>query len=257
MLPIHKALPDTYDYDAIPAGYYFNAMQEGPRIQRFWHQKKFQEIAKRIHPNERVLDFGCGPGSFLWMLNQRHLNIHCTGIDIAGSQLDFARNICKSFPSTSFVGINTDNIRLPFDDNSFDVVTMIEVIEHIHPYKAYKILAELRRVLKKNGRLLITTPNYRSLWPLIEALMTKFTKVKYDHQHISKFTPNAFAKLIEAAGFEIKSFYTIFIFAPFISSFSQWFSNFLHHIERKFPLRAGSILVAEGNVSNMDSHIEP
>ena len=68
MLPVHQTPRQTpksvYNYDEIPAGYYFEAMVKGKPAQRFWHQKKFEAVAARIQDGERVLDFGCGPGSF-------------------------------------------------------------------------------------------------------------------------------------------------------------------------------------------------
>src|SRR5882672_1342509 len=50
-------------------------------------------------------------------------------------------------------------------DERFDAITMIELIEHLPPADARRLLAEARGLLSPQGRLVVTTPNYRSLWP--------------------------------------------------------------------------------------------
>ncbi len=60
--------------------------------------------------------------------------------------------------------------RLPYDDRTFDVVTIIELVEHLHDAEALELLEEASRVTAPGGRLILTTPNYASIWPLLERL---------------------------------------------------------------------------------------
>jgi ubiquinone/menaquinone biosynthesis C-methylase UbiE len=254
MFPIHKARASVFNYDDIPAGYYFQVMAKGSGVQRFWHRKKFEEVAKKIGKSDRLLDIGCGPGSFLFVVGQIKPDVQAVGVDVASRQIEFAiKNVQSQFKqgNISFQKLKSDDVKLPFPDESFDKVTCIEVIEHIHPHLAMKLLEEARRVLKPTGRLTVTTPNYRSLWPLIEFALELLSPVKYHEQHISKFTPNAFAKFLEAAGYEIKNFSTIFIVAPFFMTISPPLARFLHRIERKLPLLLGSLLMAECKISRL------
>src|ERR1700719_2852300 len=99
MLSIHRTKLTVFNYDEIPPGYYFKVMLQGSAIQRFWHQEKFREIARRIRDNERVLDVGCGPGSFLHILGEERPHVRATGVDIASGQIDFAtREIASRYP---------------------------------------------------------------------------------------------------------------------------------------------------------------
>jgi hypothetical protein len=100
-------------------------------------------------------------------------------------------------------------------------------------------------VLKPQGKLIITTPNYRSLWPFIEWGLEKTSPVKYHDQHISQFTPNAFVKFLEICGFEMKDLRTIFIVAPFLAGLSRGLARGVFAVERKVAPRMGSLLVAE------------
>jgi SAM-dependent methyltransferase len=139
---------------------------------------------------------------------------------------------------------------LPFPDNSFDTVTCIEVIEHLHPFIASQILAEASRVLKKDSQFILTTPNYRSLWPLLELVLERLSPVKYHEQHISKFTPNSFVKFVESCGLEVKNLSSIFYCAPFVSGISKTLANFLFVQENRLPTKLGSLLVLQARKIN-------
>ena len=239
MLPLHRAKYSVFNYEEIPAGYYYRVMMEGSPPHRFWHYEKFREVARRVPRGAKLLDFGCGPGSFLDVVGSERADVSAVGVDIAGRQIDFAETqVGAKYPRERifFQKVEENVERLPFADASFDVVTSIEVIEHIHPYHAIRFLLEARRLLKSDGLLLVTTPNYRSLWPLIEWGLELTSPVKYHEQHISKFTPNAFVKFLETAGFAVKRTSSIFVVAPFLA-----------HV----PLLARAAFAAEKSLNHM------
>lgn len=68
--------------------------------------------------------------------------------------IDYAR---KKIPKASFFVGSVNN--LPFEDNSFDVVIFLAVLEHIPKDTEPQALAEIHRVLKPNGLLILETPN--------------------------------------------------------------------------------------------------
>jgi 2-polyprenyl-3-methyl-5-hydroxy-6-metoxy-1,4-benzoquinol methylase len=247
MLPVHKTLKSVFNYDEIPPGYYYRAMREGSPIQRFWHRRKFEYVANRIPDGANVLDFGCGPGSFLAVLAEEKPHVRAVGVDIGSSQIDFAnREVGQLFPDRiKFEALPVTSETIPYPDASFDVVTSIEVIEHLHPAIAHRFLRDARRLLKPDGRLIVTTPNYRSLWPLIELMLERLSDVKYHDQHINKFTPSSLVKFVESGGFEARDVSTIFIAAPFLTPLSPGLADALHRLENTVQLRAGNLLVVE------------
>lgn len=247
MLPIHRTKNSVFNYSEIPAGYYYEVMLKGHAIQRFWHREKFLEVAKLVKSSgaKTVLDFGCGPGSFLAVLGETVPGIQALGVDIASPQIEFAgRNIAAKFPGNIKFQL-LDGEKLPYSDASFDAVTCIEVIEHIHPFLAAKILAEARRVLKPDGIFILTTPNYRSFWPMIEWLLERASPVKYHEQHISKFTPNSLVKFLETCGFEATGINSIFVAAPFVNALSGSLAQLLHRMEVKLRPLVGSLLILQ------------
>ncbi|MDR2937396.1 MAG: class I SAM-dependent methyltransferase [Prevotellaceae bacterium] len=230
----------AFNYDDIPAGYYFHVLENGSPIRKFWHREKFTSVIHHLAPNGKLLDVGCGPGAFLFMAKQAFPNLDCVGVDISAPQIDFANSQVGDTKNLTFRV--EDSEHLPYEDHSFDFVTTIEVIEHLHPYDAMKIAAEVRRVLKPEGKWVVTTPNYKSLWPLIEVALNALSPVKYEEQHISKFVPNSLVKFVEAAGFEVVEQRSIFFVAPFCAVISKRFSRWLLKLERKLRLPS-SLLV--------------
>lgn len=255
MLPLHISRKlSVFNYNEIPAGYYYNVMLEGAPIQKFWHRVKFEEVAKRIPPHARVLDMGCGPGSFLSILGHMYPKVTAVGVDIAGPQIDFAHSRVSSLfadERIKFDRIEENSGKISYPDASFDVITCIEVIEHIHPYFVSKLLSEARRLLKPDGKLIITTPNYRSFWPFIEMILERISKVKYHDQHINKFTPNSFIKTLESSGFEMNEVNSFFLSAPFLAPFGEGFARAVHSIENQLPVRMGSLLLGEAKILNL------
>lgn len=247
MLPLHRTQVSVFNYEEIPAGYYHEVMRSGHPVQRFWHQKKFLDVALDLPKSGRILDLGCSAGSFLDMMAESRTDLTGVGVDIASRQINYARlNVESKYAGrVKFVQVDEREPRLPFEDHSFDAVTCIEVIEHIHPYLALRMLADARRLLKPGGKLIVTTPNYRSAWPLIEWLLEKASPVKYHDQHINKYTPNSLIKFMECGGYKIGNVRTIFFASPFMAGVSWKAAEKLHRLEKSSGFRVGSLLVVE------------
>lgn len=97
------------------------------------------QFAKKFIKNKNVLDAACGTG---------YATIG-TGIDNNPEAITFAQ---RHYQAKYVVG---DILNMPFKNHFFDVVTSFETIEHVD---ANKFLLEIKRVLKKNGILILSTP---------------------------------------------------------------------------------------------------
>lgn len=108
--------------------------------------------ALAVRPGESVLEVGCGGGHLLPMLaSSVGEGGHVLGIDISPDQIAAARERCSGMQCVE-VAVRDVN-QLPYDDGSIDAIAAIQVIEYLkEPGKA---LAELRRVAKPGGRLVI------------------------------------------------------------------------------------------------------
>jgi len=226
-----------YDYDkAIPAGFYDEIHQRRAGIRFFWHDLKFRAVAARLAGATRILDVGCGPGTFIG----NYLGgVECLGIDVSAPQIDYANRRYGTaehrFSTQLLAGL----------DERFDAVTLIEVIEHLAPADARRLLAEVRGLLSPQGCLVVTTPNYRSLWPLIEWGVNLVSRVSYEQQHINKYARGRLAAELAQAGYTRIEVGTAVGLAPFAAVFGRQPAEWLDALERRIGhLGCGNLLVA-------------
>ncbi len=102
----------------------------------------------RFNKDSKILDVGCGNGHFLDQLKDRGYN-NLRGVDIANYLKD------KSHQH-HIVDINVS--KLPFEDNSFDVVTTFQTFEHLENY--FLLEQEIKRILKPDGYFIFSIPNH-------------------------------------------------------------------------------------------------
>jgi SAM-dependent methyltransferase len=133
---------------------------------------------------------------------------------------------------------------LPFPDASVDCILLSEVIEHL-PDPQISI-QEAARVLGRGGRLLVTTPNYRSFWPVMEWAVDRLNMAPKmaGEQHISRFHPASLRRLLVDCGLGLEYFGTIYNFSPFISLLSPHAAERTLVREIEHPSPSGMILVA-------------
>lgn len=133
----------------------------------------------------RLLDVGCGDGIIQFFIGDRVKKVY--GIDNSYNEL---KKASRRGVITKHVDLDSNNF--PFRSNFFDTVTCLDVIEHVRDPK--RLVHEINRVLKKNGRLIIATPNIRFTNHLTDLVIRgKFPKTStdaslYDGGHIHFFT---------------------------------------------------------------------
>ena len=102
------------------------------------------------------MDIGCGDGNFTMLMAKSLGAKEIYGVDISEKGVEMARKKgVKAFK------IDVDEENLPFNDNYFDVVTALEVIEHL--FDPDHFLEEVYRVLKPNGIFILSTPNLAAI----------------------------------------------------------------------------------------------
>lgn len=204
----------AYSYDSIPVGFYDEVFQRNRGIQCKWHHHKFRRIVREIDSGWRHLDFGCGPGTFLSLLP---MDVSAVGVDIAGAQIAYAQ---KHYGDRTKEFIKIESGHLPFPDETFDSISCIEVIEHLDASTNAAIFSEFLRVLKPGGKLIVTTPNYASWWPVLEKIVNRLSGVSYEEQHISKFKRGDLDSLFGKIGFSSSAVTTFMAFSPFVAGIS-------------------------------------
>lgn len=122
--------------------------------------KRTVKILKKYKGSKaRLLDCGCGIGLSLYYLSQYFKN--SIGAETDGESFEIAKKQFKKLKCRAKLKFY-DGVKLPFPDNHFDIVTSMEVWEHAEDTSL--MLREIRRVLKPDGILHITTAN--KFWPI-------------------------------------------------------------------------------------------
>jgi 2-polyprenyl-3-methyl-5-hydroxy-6-metoxy-1,4-benzoquinol methylase len=118
------------------------------------HLSLTQDVA-----GKRVLEIGCGRGGFAcWLARQPERPAGIVAADFSAVAVEMGRAFAQERGLTGITWQTGDIQAIAEDEASFDTVISCETIEHVPDPK--KALAELARVLKPGGRLLLTTPNY-------------------------------------------------------------------------------------------------
>lgn len=114
--------------------------------------KKFSN--KYLDRADYILDAGCGVGNYLHMIDKKG----CFGVDLDIYAIGTAKKYCVN--SDFLIASVLD---LPFRDNTFNVVAILEVIEHLPIGTEKKAIAEVKRILSCFGIILLSTPNHHFL----------------------------------------------------------------------------------------------
>jgi SAM-dependent methyltransferase len=109
------------------------------------------------------LDIGSGTGELIQLV-KTNFNVSCYAVDYTDTLMQDKKQ------KVDVTDLN--HCSLPYDDNFFDAVTFTEVIEHLEDHR--KILKEINRVLKKDGVLVVTTPNILNMKSRIRFLLVGF-----------------------------------------------------------------------------------
>lgn len=125
----------------------------------------------------KILEVGCGDGRFLGLLRESGFE-NLYGSDYSEAGVAFARLF---LPGVDFT-VADATIRLPYENNVFDAIFLIETLEHIQLNKVSLIISELTRILKPGGKLVITVPS---------------TLVPVHPKHYQHFTVESLKNIIE------------------------------------------------------------
>jgi ubiquinone/menaquinone biosynthesis C-methylase UbiE len=146
----------------------------------------------------KILDVGCGTGANLEMLSQFGA---AEGVDVSSEALSFCRER------------GLENVKqgaaeaLPFKDSSFDLVTGLDVVEHLDNDLAG--LKEMRRVLRPRGHALVFVPAFMFLWGVQDDIS----------HHRRRYTLDQLKRVVRQAGFKVEraSYVNISFFAPILT----------------------------------------
>jgi SAM-dependent methyltransferase len=158
-----------------------------------------EDICRRVTDRRpRILDVGCGTGANLLMLSEYG---DAEGVDVSEDALAFCRE--RGLEKVKLGAAE----KLPYDDGTFDLVTALDVVEHLDDDLAG--LREMRRVLRPGGRVLLFVPTFMFLWGLQDDVSN----------HRRRYRLPELRRVLEQAGFEVErtTYANIMFFLPILT----------------------------------------
>jgi len=128
---------------------------------RFFSGMRNQDGSSLSH-----LDVGAGQGQLISRLKDR-FNVNSSACDYHSDRFNVQ--------GVEMLDVNLNNESLPYPDNSFDIVTCSEVVEHLENYR--RLISEIYRVTKKDGLVVLTTPNVINLKSRVKNLWSGFPEL--------------------------------------------------------------------------------
>lgn len=151
-------------------------------------------LVKSLKP-ETILDAGCGEGFTMDTLSKNRIAERIEGVEYSKESIILGK---KLFPNLTFRQGTV--YKLPYKDNSFDLIICTEVLEHLE--ESAKALREMLRVSKKY--LIVSVPN-EPFFMLSNFLRGKnLSRLGNDEGHINHWNPLSFKRYLEKNGIKIK-----------------------------------------------------
>ncbi len=187
----------TKIWNQVPADYYETEIAKS-FLKRHWHTLKvntFKELTIDLKP-KTILDDGCASGRMANEVSKIFPKAKVSAVDVYQKALDFGKKNYKHIKLRK-----ADAHKLPFRANTFDLVINYEVIEHlVNPEKA---LQEMKRVVKKNGRVIVAMDSGNWLFRIVWWISEKTISKVWQGAHLHPFKHQELETLIKKVGFKI------------------------------------------------------
>jgi 2-polyprenyl-3-methyl-5-hydroxy-6-metoxy-1,4-benzoquinol methylase len=190
------------------------------------------------------LDLGAGSGNLEFTFASKVNKI--LAVDYNDSAVDFLKKKLKDLQIKN-VGVKLADLsdtKKIAAMGKFDLIIMVDVLEHLELEVSNKLIKTIKKMLTKNGIVVIITPNYGGPWPLIEKFVDRFTPIPDlgQCQHISHFNADNILTPFTKHGFKsrlLKTFNTFAFIFP-----SRAISTLLTKTELRMPFLKGNLLLA-------------
>ncbi len=164
---------------------------------RDWMAEDRIRTAIKLIPrhSKEALDIGIGKGNLEILLSKLKPSLRLHGIDIASHRIKTLKAQIKGKFKTGSI------YKIPFA-KKFDVVIVLEVLEHLPPNRVFTAYKEIRKVLKEKGVSIFSVP-------INEQYSSKYNP----NAHLRKYTPKLFKKELKLGGFRVEKEQTLFAFS--------------------------------------------
>lgn len=202
------------------------------------HDSPFQRyrVAKvlEIHtpgPTDRVVDLGCGWGTFDFALADRVGEI--VGVDFSERSVELCRRQLRERPKDNVRFLCADAGDTGLDPQAFDVALAADLFEHLYPDDSARVAREAFRILRPGGRFVTWTPHRGHI---LEILKNRDLLLKRDVSHVDYKSMATMERLLTDAGFEIEKRYYAESHLPGLRAMERLTQSFLPLLRRRIAV---------------------
>jgi 2-polyprenyl-3-methyl-5-hydroxy-6-metoxy-1,4-benzoquinol methylase len=205
-VPPREQVEERYDQHFYET--YYADLEKTPKKQRYEYlnfDNKIEQIEKRLGRRGKILDVGCSFGFSLDVARRRGWAV--TGIEVSEYAAEYARQ------QLGLSVINKAILDVELEKNSFDVITMWYVIEHLPNPK--QVMHHLKNIVKSDGLLVVSTPNVESYRARIQG---QKWRIWIPPEHLLYFSPETMKSLCSHCGLEVIDYETALPYEKYFRS---------------------------------------
>lgn len=219
----------------------FFKSQKQQEVEKKLYKEIFEKIQKKV-PSGKLLDIGCSIGLFLSVAKK-------LGYDVLGMELN--EKAAKYAEDNHGIPVVRKLLEeANFSDNSFDVISMFGVIEHLTD--PVKTISDVHRILKPGGLFIGRCPNVQSLVCMIlHGLSRTFT----GRLHLSYFSYDTLVYLFKKVGFKKWDISTVYAGKESIINYFQFLDPFSDEEDRFLPEQFREFLSDEKNMDKLEKRM--
>jgi 2-polyprenyl-3-methyl-5-hydroxy-6-metoxy-1,4-benzoquinol methylase len=223
---IGKEYYDQSDYFEGRAGHLTDMRS---RFQRY-RVSKVLDIYQPMS-GQRVVDFGCGWGTFGFALADRVAEV--VGIDFSDKSIELCNRRLEADPRENIRFLCADAGQTGLEGGVYDVVIAADLFEHLYPDDSMRVVDEAFRILKPGGHFSVWTPHRGHV---IEVLKNRNILLRRDVTHVDYKSMDRMKEMLEAAGFGIARAYYAESHLPGLSLLEKLFQGAMPLLRRRIAV---------------------
>lgn len=203
----------------------------GSPFQRY----RVRKVLEIYEPDEedRVLDLGCGWGTFSFALAPRVEEV--VGLDFSEKAVELCRSRRRELGVENVRFVRADAADTGLEPESFDVVIAADLLEHLYPEDTRAVLSECARVVRRGGRLVVWTPHRGHF---LEILKSRGILLRPDPSHVDYKSIEGLREMLEEAGFMLEKAYYAESHLPVLRTLERTFLAFVPVLRRRIAILA-------------------